>query len=58
MRLSTFLRRVTKNSSFLRFRAIFMNYYQQLWGSGVTYKAHETQYIFERRDQKLIVFAF
>jgi hypothetical protein len=27
-------------------------------GFWVIYKAHETQYIFERRDQKLIIFAF
>jgi hypothetical protein len=47
MRLSTFLRHVNKNSSFLRFRVVFMNYCQQLWGSGVIYKAHETQYIFD-----------
>jgi hypothetical protein len=58
MTLSTFLRRVNKNSSFLRFRAVFMNYCQQFWGSRVFYKAHETQYIFETRDPKLIVFAF
>jgi hypothetical protein len=30
----------------------------QFWGAGVIYKAHATQYMFERRDQKLIVFVF
>jgi hypothetical protein len=31
---------------------VFMSYCPQFWGSGVVYKAHDTQYIFERRDQK------
>jgi hypothetical protein len=35
--------------------AIFVSYCPQFWGSGVIYKAHDTQYMF---DQKLIVLAF
>jgi hypothetical protein len=58
MTLSTFLRGVTKNSSFLHFRAVFMSYCPQFWGSGVIDRVHDTQYMFERHDQKLIVFAF
>jgi hypothetical protein len=38
--------------------AIFVSYCPQFWGSGVIYKAHDTQYMFERHDRKLIVFAF
>jgi hypothetical protein len=38
--------------------AIFVSYCPQFWDSMVIYKAHETHYIFERRDQKLIVFVF
>jgi hypothetical protein len=49
---------MTKNSPFLRFRAIFMSYCPQSWVSGVIYKAHDTQYMFGRHDSKLIVFAF
>jgi hypothetical protein len=40
------------------FMAIFVTYCPQFWDSSVIYKAHETQYIFERRDQNLIVFVF
>jgi hypothetical protein len=29
-----------------------------VWGSGVIYKVHDTQYMFERYDQKLIIFVF
>jgi hypothetical protein len=57
-KLSTFLRGVTKNSLFLHFRTVFMSYYPQFWGLGVIYKVHDTQYIFERHDQKLVIFAF
>jgi hypothetical protein len=35
-----------------------MSDYPQFWGSVVIYKVHDTQYMFEGRDQKLIVFAF
>jgi hypothetical protein len=38
--------------------AIFVSYCPQFWGSGVIYKVHDTQYMFERFDQKLVVFAF
>jgi hypothetical protein len=54
--LSTCLRGMTKNSSFLHFRAVFVSYYPQFWDSGVIYKAHYTQHIFQRPDQKLVVF--
>jgi hypothetical protein len=37
--------------------AIFMSYCSQFWGAGVIYKAHDTQYMFERHARKLIVFA-
>jgi hypothetical protein len=58
MTLSTCLRGMTKNSSFLHFRAIFMSYCPQFWGSGMIYKVHVTQYMFERHDQKLVVSVF
>jgi hypothetical protein len=38
--------------------AIFVSYCPQFWGPGVIYKGHDTQYMFERHDQKLIVYAF
>jgi hypothetical protein len=38
--------------------AVFVSYCPQFWGAGVIYKAHATQYMFERRDQKPIVFVF
>jgi hypothetical protein len=38
--------------------AIFVSYCPQFWGSGVIYKAHDTLYMFERHDKKLVVFAF
>jgi hypothetical protein len=56
MTLSTCLRGMTKKSSFLHFRAIFVSYCPQFWDFGVIYKAHYTQQIFQRRDQKLVVF--
>jgi hypothetical protein len=31
--------------------AIFVSYCPQFWGSGVIYKANDTQYMFERHDQ-------
>jgi hypothetical protein len=37
---------------------VFVSYCPQFWGSGVIYKVHDTQYMFERYDQKLVVFAF
>jgi hypothetical protein len=38
--------------------AVFVSYCPQFWGSRAIYKANDTQYMFERHDQKLIVFAF
>jgi hypothetical protein len=35
-----------------------MSYCPQFWGPGVIYKAHDTEYMFERHAQKLIIFAF
>jgi hypothetical protein len=40
------------------FMALFVSYCLQFWDFGVIYKAHDSQYMFERRDQKLVVFAF
>jgi hypothetical protein len=40
------------------FMAIFVSYCPQFWGFGAIYKAHDTQYMFERHDQKLAVFVF
>jgi hypothetical protein len=37
---------------------LFLSYCPQFWGFGVIYKVHDTQYMFERYDQKLVVFAF
>jgi hypothetical protein len=47
-----------KNSSFLHFRDVFLSYCPQFWSSGVIYKTHDTQYMFERHDKKLIIFVF
>jgi hypothetical protein len=38
--------------------AIFVSYCPQFWSSGVIYKAHDTQYMLERHDKKIIVFVF
>jgi hypothetical protein len=35
-----------------------MSYCPQFCGSGVIDKVHDTQYMFERHDQKLVIFAF
>jgi hypothetical protein len=40
------------------FMAVFVSYCPQFWGSGVIYKVHDTQYMFERHDQELVVFTF
>jgi hypothetical protein len=37
---------------------VFMSYCAQFWGSGVIYKVHDTKYMFEMHDQKLVVFTF
>jgi hypothetical protein len=58
MTLDTRLRGMTKNSSFLRFRAVFMSYCPQFRGSRLIYKVHDTRYMFERNDKKLVIFAF
>jgi hypothetical protein len=52
MTLSTCLRGMTKNSSFLRFRAIFMSYWTLFWGSEEIYKKYDSLYILERNDKK------
>jgi hypothetical protein len=49
---------MTKKLSFLDFMAIFVSYCPLFWGLGLIYKVNDTQYMFERHDQKLIVFAF
>jgi hypothetical protein len=51
-------RNVKKKLVVFVFMAIFVSYYPKFWGSGVIYKARQTQYISERRDQKLVIFAF
>jgi hypothetical protein len=38
--------------------AIFVSYCPLFWGYGGIYMAHETQYMFEMHDQKLVVFTF
>jgi hypothetical protein len=35
-----------------------MSYCPQFWVFGVIFKAHDTWYLFDRHDQKLVVFAF
>jgi hypothetical protein len=57
MTLSTCLRGMTKTRCFF-VSGCFMSYCPQSWVSGVIYKAHDTQYMFERHDRKLVVFAF
>jgi hypothetical protein len=42
MTLISCLSGMTKNSSFLRFRAFFMCYCPRFWGSGVIYKDYDT----------------
>jgi hypothetical protein len=58
MTLRTCLTGMTKNSSFLRFRIIFVSYCPLFGGYGGIYMTHDTQYMFERHDQKLVVFTF
>jgi hypothetical protein len=58
MTLSTCLRGMTKNLSFLHFRAIFVSYCPQFWVFGVIFKAHDTWYLFDRHNQKFVVFLF
>jgi hypothetical protein len=49
---------MTKNLLFLHFWAVFVSYCPQFWVFWVIFKARDTQYMFERHDQKLVVFAF
>jgi hypothetical protein len=41
MTLSTCLRGMTKNSPFLHFRVVFINYCPLFWDSEVIYRTHE-----------------
>jgi hypothetical protein len=38
--------------------AVFVSYCPQFWGSGLIYNVHDTLYMFENHDKKLVVFAF
>jgi hypothetical protein len=49
---------MTENSSFLRFRAVFMSYRPMFRGYVEIYKEYDILYILERNDKKLVVFAF
>ena len=53
----TCLRILTKNSSISRIMAVFMTNCPQFWGSRGIYNDHKTRYMFERYDQKPILFA-
>jgi hypothetical protein len=60
MILSTCLTDMTKNSFFCvygRFCGLLPTVLG-LWGEGRIYMAHDTQYMFERHDQKLVIFTF
>jgi hypothetical protein len=48
---------MTKNSSFLHFRAVFLSYCPLFWGSVEIYKEYDTLYILENNNKKLVVFA-
>jgi hypothetical protein len=50
--LSTCLRGMTKNSSFMHFRAIFMSYSPLFWGFVEIYKEYDSLYILERNDKR------
>jgi hypothetical protein len=57
MTLSTCLTGMTKTRRF----CVYGHFYELLplfWGYGGIYMAHDTQYMFERHDQKHIIFAF
>jgi hypothetical protein len=54
MTLSTCLRGMTKNSFFCIY-GLFRELCPQFCGFGVTYKANDTQYMFERHEQKLVI---
>jgi hypothetical protein len=55
MTLSTWLTGMTKNLSFLH---LWPFLFPLFWGYGGIYMACDTQYMFERHDQKLVVFIF
>jgi hypothetical protein len=40
------------------FLAVFVSYCPQFWGFGGIYMAHDTQYMFERHGQNLVIFTF
>jgi hypothetical protein len=46
-----------KTYRFLSFMAVFVSSCSQ-FGSGIIYKLHDSWYMFERNDQKLIIFMF
>jgi hypothetical protein len=49
---------MTKKLIVFAFMAVFVSYCPYFWGSGLIYKVHDTQYMFERHDKELIIFAF
>jgi hypothetical protein len=51
MTLSTSLTGIAKNSSFLRFRAVFVGYCPLFWGSMEIYKKYDSLYILGRNDE-------
>jgi hypothetical protein len=46
------LRGMTKNSSFLCFRVVFVSYCPLFWGSMEIYKEYDSLYILVRNDKK------
>jgi hypothetical protein len=58
MTLSTCLIGMTKNSSFLHLWPFLWPIAHYFGVMGEIYMAHETQYMFERHDQKLVVSTF
>ena len=54
----TCLRSKTKKSLFLRFMAVLMSYCPHFRCYSAICTPKKTQYVFERHDQKLVVFAF
>jgi hypothetical protein len=58
MTLSTSLIGMTKNSSFLCLWHFLWAIAHSFGVMGGTYMAHDTQYMFERHDQKLVIFTF
>ena len=58
LRNDTCLRVMTKNSSFSCFMVIFMSYCPQFLGSSWICMPRKKRYMFERYDEKLVVFTF